>query len=724
MKLKTSGFLDLVVLSALCLLFVPGESRATSFNPAGTTTTNITITIGTGESFQVNSGATLNQTGGVITVTGSWGNSYGIGLTGVGVYNMSQDASLIATNLSGGDTRAGSYRIVAGSRLTMTNTAVANIKYLDLYPTNGSLVAKAVLSGNASLTVYGFGNGQASYGFTIGSGSYIDFVSGSLATLTLTGTHNFTNLVNAGSIRVDGAQAYMGSFQVTGNTLSLKPAFPGLDHFEITINSSLPLTAGTPASFTITAKDGSGSTLTAFTNTVDFAGTAGITGTSAEFAAGVLSGVNLTPVTAGSNVTLIVVGGGKVSTSSTFAVDPNAASKLSFGQQPVTTMPGAVISPAVTVLVQDAYGNTVTGDNSTEVTISGPDMSGTLVVTASSGVATFSNLKPMTLTNGITLAASSSPALTPATSTSFIVGPVTIYGNYTPSGTTTIGYGTNYTINANGGDFLVNSGATLNQTGCVITVTVGWGHFGVGTSGTGVFNMSGYASLIATNLSGGDSGNGTFHIGAGSRLTMTSNAVANIKYLNLKPASGALVAKVVLSGNASLTVYGFSDGFSSTVIGAGSYIDFVSGSLATFTMTGTHNFTNLVTNGFIRVDGAAENTFDKFSVTNNTLSLRAPRPTGLVVSKGPAGGVYVEWAASATANGYLVYRSTNDDGTGYGLIGGTSGQTATNFTDSTAKYLINYYYEVSGTNSTGESVKSAPSSAIMLSNPGSMISIY
>ena len=47
--------------------------------------------------------------------------------------------------------------------------------------------------------------------------------------------------------------------------------------------------------------------------------------------------------------------------SDTFEVTAGAAATLAFVQQPTTVAAGATISPAVTVSVQDAYGNAVAG---------------------------------------------------------------------------------------------------------------------------------------------------------------------------------------------------------------------------------------------------------------------------------------------------------------------------------------------------------------------------
>ncbi|MGA3068008.1 MAG: hypothetical protein ABSF29_14280, partial [Tepidisphaeraceae bacterium] len=110
-------------------------------------------------------------------------------------------------------------------------------------------------------------------------------------------------------------------------------------------------------------------------------------------------------------------------TSSSFTVNPAAATKLAFTQQPVNVQPGDAISPAVTVSVEDQYGNVVTTDSS-DVAISlssGPGpLGGTLEATSSSGVATFSDLT-LDQTGSYTLTATDG-SLTSAISDGFTVG--------------------------------------------------------------------------------------------------------------------------------------------------------------------------------------------------------------------------------------------------------------------------------------------------------------
>ena len=110
------------------------------------------------------------------------------------------------------------------------------------------------------------------------------------------------------------------------------------------------------------------------------------------------------------------------------------ADHVSFGQGPTDVQVASPITPAVTVLVQDASGNTVTsstaaitlaiGTNPSGGVLSGtsncPAGPGTVCQSAVGGVATFADLSIDTAGTGYTLGASS-PGLTGATSGAFNV---------------------------------------------------------------------------------------------------------------------------------------------------------------------------------------------------------------------------------------------------------------------------------------------------------------
>lgn len=100
-------------------------------------------------------------------------------------------------------------------------------------------------------------------------------------------------------------------------------------------------------------------------------------------------------------------------TSSPFDMIIGAPSRLAFTVQPETTSPGARISPAVAVTVQDKGANTVTAGNvsitmSIGANASGGTLSGTTTVTAVDGVATFTDLSINNSGDGYQLEAAAS----------------------------------------------------------------------------------------------------------------------------------------------------------------------------------------------------------------------------------------------------------------------------------------------------------------------------
>ena len=117
-------------------------------------------------------------------------------------------------------------------------------------------------------------------------------------------------------------------------------------------------------------------------------------------------------------------------TTNSFNITHAAANKLAFSTQPATVAAGAVISPSVAVMVQDTYGNTVTADNTTEVTIAigsnpgGSTLSGTLTRIATAGVVSFNNLSLEKAAAGYILSGSAT-GLASALSASFEVSPTT-----------------------------------------------------------------------------------------------------------------------------------------------------------------------------------------------------------------------------------------------------------------------------------------------------------
>jgi len=112
--------------------------------------------------------------------------------------------------------------------------------------------------------------------------------------------------------------------------------------------------------------------------------------------------------------------------SSSFNINPGAATKLAFYTQPISTPPGKTIVPAVSVRIEDALGNTITSATDT-VTLAigtnpaGGTLSGTKTHNAVGGVATFDDLSIDQVGTGYTLHATAQ-GLAPDTSVAFNIG--------------------------------------------------------------------------------------------------------------------------------------------------------------------------------------------------------------------------------------------------------------------------------------------------------------
>ena len=188
----------------------------------------------------------------------------------------------------------------------------------------------------------------------------------------------------------------------------------------------------TPA-VTVVIEDASGNLVTTATNVVSLqinpnpaGGT--LSGTLASTAvAGVATFSTDSINKAGNGYTLSAMASGLTSaTSTTFNVTAGAASQLAFVQQPGSVAAGSSITPAVTVAIEDAFGNVVTtATNLVTIAIgtnpSGGTLAGTAAENAVNGIASFSNLSINKTGDGYTLTAAATPGLTSAISSTFPV---------------------------------------------------------------------------------------------------------------------------------------------------------------------------------------------------------------------------------------------------------------------------------------------------------------
>jgi hypothetical protein len=248
---------------------------------------------------------------------------------------------------------------------------------------------------------------------------------------------NTTGATLAGTVTVaavDGVATFANLSVDRIGTYTLTAAGTGLDgatsaSFDIVAGAATQLafrvqpssiTAGSTVApeVEVTALDARGNVAADFTGTVAVALGANPTGDTlqgtltANAVAGVARFGNLSLRRAGTGYTLAAASTGLTSiTSQAFNVTPAGAQALAFTSQPASTTAGTAFTPAVAVTVQDAFGNTVTGNTATvQLALannpSSATLAGTLSVAAVNGVATFPGVSVNRAGTGYTLSAS------------------------------------------------------------------------------------------------------------------------------------------------------------------------------------------------------------------------------------------------------------------------------------------------------------------------------
>ncbi len=234
------------------------------------------------------------------------------------------------------------------------------------------------------------------------------------------GTHVFNNGINRVTLKTVGSQTVTVTDTVTGTITGITHAItvsPGTATTLLAAGYPATTAAGTSSAFSVTARDASGNTATGYAGTLHFTSTDGqstlpanatLTNGTGTFSA-TLRTAGPQSITATDSVTGTITG-----TQSSLTVTPLSASKVAFGQQPTTTKAGTFIAPAITVQVEDTYGNVITS-STVSITVAiatnppgNASLSGTRTLNAINGIATFNNLSIDLTGTGYTLSATSS----------------------------------------------------------------------------------------------------------------------------------------------------------------------------------------------------------------------------------------------------------------------------------------------------------------------------
>jgi alpha-tubulin suppressor-like RCC1 family protein len=382
-------------------------------------------------------------------------------------------------------------------------------------------------------------------------------------------------------------------------------------------------------------------------------------------------------------------------TSARFDITPGPAARLAFATQPSTTMAGVDIAPSVRVVVQDAFGNTVTtATNGVSLAFGtnpvGGALSGDIGLNASAGIATFAHLYIEQAGSGYTLVATS-PGLTSATSSAFSI---------TAQPATTIA------INAGDGQTPFVGAAVATRPSVKVSNAGGAGVAGVDVTFAVVSGGGSITGATATTNSSGIATVGSWTVGTlpgantitataanleGSPVTITATAVAG-------PASKLAFATQPSNTTAGIDItpsvrVAIQDAYGNVVtsstsgvflaFGANPVSGSLSGNIGLNAVAGIATFAHLyieqVASGYTLVASSSGLT----SATSNAFNITAEPPTAIAVNAGDGQSPFVG-AAVSTKPAVKVTSSTGKPVAGVGVTfavvsggGSITGATAT-----------------------------------------------
>jgi len=462
-------------------------------------------------------------------------------------------------------------------------------------------------------------------GLFAGGGSTATAVSSSA-----TGVATFSNLIiiTAGNYSLTAADGIVSG--ATSDTFNVIAA----DAAKLVVGvQPTAVTAGTPIApaVTVMVQDAFGNIVASDVSTVTLALSSGsFDGASATMAlvSGGIATFNNLIIDGAGNYSLIAADGALTgANSSTFSVTPATSAKLAFGVQPITTVAGVAINPAVTVTVEDALGNAATGDSSTvTLTLTGGVFSGgstTATAVAFGGVATFNSLTINTTGSSYSLTAGDG-ALTAATSSTFSVTPAPaaklVFG-VQPS-TAVVGVAVNPAVIVTVEDALGNTATGDSST---VTLTLTGGVFSGGSTTATAVVSGGVATFnsLTINTTGSNYG---LTAGDGALTAATSST------FNVTPATAV---KLVFGVQPGATVAGAAIAPALTVIVDDAYGNTVSGNTSTVTLTlsggvfsgGGSTATVVASGGVATFSNLAINTAGAYSLTAGDDSLTGAAST-------------------------------------------------------------------------------------------------
>ena len=473
--------------------------------------------------------------------------------------------------------------------------------------------------------------------------------TGTLAVAASSGVATFSNVIldTVGTYTLVASDGALTPF--TSNSFSIAPAGASQVIFAQQPDNVTAGGADAPA-IVVDVEDPYGNVVTTDNSTVTLAVASGPGSASGTVSVPAINGVatfsNVQLDMAGSYTLSASDGSLTPATSNSLAIAPASASQLAFSQQPSNAVAGATDSPAVSVNVEDSFGNIVTTDSSTvALTVaSGPGSAGgTLSVSAVNGLATFANISFNTA--GTYTLTATDAALAPATSNNLTVTPASAsqlaYGQQ--PGTATVNAVNITAITVNVEDQFGNIVTTDSST-VTLAIASGPGSASgtlsaVASAGVATFNNITLDTVGTYTLTAGD---GTLIPATSPSFAVVPASASQLVYVQQPSNSTAGVA------NSPAVVVDVEDQFgnivttdSSTVAlaissGPGAAI----GTLAVSAVNGVATFTSL-----------KFNTAGAYTLTASDPSLASATSGSFLIAAAPASQLVIAQQPSATTAG-------------------------------------------------------------------------
>jgi hypothetical protein len=448
------------------------DTPATNFAGSSGQLSNYSVAAGTATHFSVSApGSATAGVGFSITVTAlTAGNATATGYTGTVAFTSSDIAALgLPSNYTftvgaGGDGGVHTFTngvtlVTAGTQsVTATDTVTGSITGSSNITVTAAASSKLVVTQQPSTMATAgvafaaqpvvaeedqFGNlenSDSTHTVTVALGNHgTATLQGSQLTLTLqNGIASFSGLSYDKAETMNlGFRTSAGSFTATSNDVVVSAAAANHLAFGVQPSNTAAGVSISPA-VTVRVFDQFDNLVTSDTSNVTLAigtnpGGGTLSGTLTQAAVGgIASFSTLSLNKVGTGYTLSASDGSLGGApSNMFNITPAAASQLVFGVQPGDTIAGVAISPAVTVYIEDQFGNLVTNDNTDQVTVDVASGLGAFTVgstttqTAVGGMASFSNLV-LDKSGAYTLGENATGDLTGKNSNSFAVSPAAV----------------------------------------------------------------------------------------------------------------------------------------------------------------------------------------------------------------------------------------------------------------------------------------------------------